>query len=412
MPQNTFLLALKEFDRNNWLLMGLMFFVKAGFFITVPYFSFYLYYRGYSPIEIGVVAAAGPFFASLLNLWTGFLTDKFGKKPAMVLAYAVLFLANLGIAWGDGFWVYLSLNIVLRLADATFSGAMQAYTADNFSKEIQHIVFHFRFMIINAAAAIGPIVGAFFAASHSKILFDLSAIISLMGSIILACFFKPDIRLAHKKEIQPPTLKSAFLILRKDSALLWITTAFFLYWFSYIQLDTTLAQILAHTFPKDSVFLFAMIWVINTVVIVIGQLPIAHLTCKLSHKKLVWISSLLLLSGFWIVSQFLCMYGLAIGIFLITLGEILLSPMGNVWIAKISQPSLRATYFGAFSLSFLGAGVGPIIGSFCLTFMSSQLLFFCIGALFFLVIFCLNRVIQPEPLNINARADENDEGVY
>lgn len=410
--KNALFLALKEFDRNSWLLMGLMFFVKAGFFITVPYFSFYLYYRGYSPLEIGMVAAAGPLVSSLLNLWSGFLTDKFGKKPAMVWSYAILFLANLGIAWGDGFWVYLSLNIVLRLADATFSGAMQAYTADNFSKEIQHLVFHLRFMIINAAAAIGPIVGAFFASSHSKILFDLSAAISFIGAIILAYFFKPDNKdnpkHTHKK---PLTLKSSLLILGKDSALLWITTAFFLYWVAYIQLDTTLAQILAHQFAKDSVFLFAMCWVINTVIIVIGQLPIAHLTRKMSHKHLVWIACLLLLSGFWVIAEFLSMFGLAIGLLLITLGEILLSPMGNVWIAKISPHKLRATYFGAFNLSFLGAGLGPIIGSFCLTFMSSQLLFVGIGSLFFIVIFCLTRVMQVEQMNSIEGVNETDERV-
>ena len=400
MSQNTLLLAFKEFDRNSWLLMGLMFFVKAGFFITVPYFSFYLYYRGYSPIEIGLVAAAGPLVASLLNLWSGFLTDKFGRKPAMVWSYVVLFLANLGIAWGDGFWVYLCLNIVLRLADSTFSGAMQAYTADSFSKEIQHLVFHFRFMIINAAAAIGPIVGALFASSHSKILFDLSAAISLIGAIILMYYFEDSGKNKHTDtEKQPLTLKASLIILARDRALLWITTAFFIYWFAYIQLDTTLAQILAHTLPDSAVFLFAMIWVVNTVVIVIGQLPIAHFTQKFSQKKLIWMASLLLLVGFWVLAAFLSMYGLAIGVFLITLGEILLSPMGNVWVAKIAPLKLRATYFGAFNLSFLGAGLGPILGSSCLTFMSSQLLFGCIGALFFMVIFCLERVVQSTQLN-------------
>jgi MFS family permease len=393
--KNTLLLAFKSFDRNGWLLMGLLFFVKAGFFITVPYFSFYLYYRGYSPIEIGIVAAAGPLVSSILNVWSGFLTDKFGKKRAMVCAYFVLFLANLGIAWGDGFWLYLSMNIVLRLADATFGGAMHSYTAGNFSKEVQHIVFHFRFMIINAAAAIGPIVGAFFAMSHSKVLFSLSALISLIGSIMLMIFFKTNKDKSKKaSQEEKLTLAGALNVLRRDRSLFWITCSFFLYWIAYIQLDTTLAQILAREFPKDSVFLFAMIWVINTVVIVVGQLPIAHLTRKLPHKQLTWTSSLLLLTGFWVVANFISMWGLAIGIFLVTLGEILLSPLGNVWIAEIAPEKLRATYFGGFSLSFLGAGVGPIIGSFCLTFMSSRLLFTLIGALFFIVIYCLNKVVR------------------
>lgn len=392
---NTLLLALKEFDKNSWLLMGLMFFVKVGFFITIPYFSFYLYYRGYSPLEIGAVAAAGPLVASLLNLWSGFLTDKFGKKLAMVLSYGVLFLANFGIAWGDGFWIYLILNIILRLADATFMGAMQAHVADNFSKEIQHIVFHFRFMLINAAAALGPIIGAFFAASHSKILFDWSAGLSLLGAIILWRFLTIEKEVKKTEHAAPLKLKSTLLILGRDPALLWVTAAFFMYWFAYIQLDTTLAQILARHFPANAIFLFAMIWVINTVVIVIGQLPIAHLTQKFSYKKLIWMSSLLLMLGFWVIAHFLSMIGLAVGIFLITLGEILLSPMGNVLISQIARPEMRATYFGAFNLSFLGAGLGPIAGSLCLTFMSSQVLFGCLGGLFIIVIFCLKRATTP-----------------
>lgn len=395
--QRALALAFKEFDKNSWLLMGLMFFVKVGFFMTIPYFSFYLYYRGYSPIEIGLVAAAGPLVASLLNIWSGFLTDKFGKKSAMVWAFIVFAIANTGIAWLDGFWVYFLLNVVLRLADSTFGGAMQAYMADNFSKETQRLVFHIRFMTINAAAAMGPIAGALFAESHTKILFDISAVISLLGAVILARYLAVE-----KKDTtaltEPLKLKMAMSTLIRDPSLLWITAAFFLYWLSYIQLDSTLAQILAHVFPKKAVFLFAMIWVINTVVIVIMQLPIAYLTRKLSYSILIWSSGLLLLSGFWVIANFLSMYGLAWGTFLITLGEILLSPLGNILIAQIASQEYRATYFGAFNLSFVGAGVAPIIGSFCLTFMSSQMLFMCVGGLFGLVIFLMKRAILPMEL--------------
>lgn len=394
MKQRALISALKEFDKNSWLLMGLMFFVKAGFFMTIPYFSFYLYYRGYSPVEIGLVAAAGPLVASFLNVWSGFLTDKFGKKTAMIWAFLVFAAANVGIAYGDGFWLYLSLNIVLRLADSTFSGAMQAYLADNLSKKIQHLVFHIRFMILNAAAAMGPIAGALFAQLHTKILFDISAVISILAALALACWLKGDKKIIHLEKSYL-TLNSATKILIKDRTLLWLTAAFLLYWLSYIQLDSTLAQILARIYPEKAVFLFAMVWVINTVIIVVFQLPIAHITRKFSYKKISWCSSLLLMSGFFVIANFLSMMGLAVGTVLITLGEILLSPMGNLLIAQIAPPELRATYFGAFNLSFVGVGLSPIIGSACLTFMSSQMLYMGIGGLFFMVLFCMLHAIQP-----------------
>ncbi len=408
MKQHALISALKEFDKNSWLLMGLMFFVKAGFFMTIPYFSFYLYYRGYSPVEIGLVAAAGPLVASLLNIWSGFLTDKFGKKSAMIWAFLIFSAANGGIAWFDGFWVYLLLNSVLRLADSTFNGAMQSYFADSFTKEVQHYVFHVRFMVGNAAAAIGPIAGALFAEAHTKILFDISAVISIIAAITLYFWLDMEEKKIKKAdndintEIQTAlalksgfTLKSAIQTLLKDPSLLWVTAGFFIFWFSYIQLDSTLAQILSKQFPDHAVYWFAMFWVINTVLIVICQLPIAHLTRHYSYKKCIWLSSLFMMAGFFVIANFLSLYGLMISIVLITFGEILLSPMGNVLIAEIANPELRATYFGAFNLSFVGAGLAPIIGGACLTFMSSQVLYMLLGGLFLLLAFFMLKAVKP-----------------
>lgn len=392
MKQHALVAALKEFDKNSWLLMGLMFFVKAGFFMTIPYFSFYLYYRGYTPIQIGWVVAAGPLVASLLNLWSGFLTDKFGKKKAMVWAFVVMAIANACIGWMDGFWVYLLLNALLRLADATFNGAMQAYIGDSFAKETQRLVFHIRFMILNAAAAIGPIAGALFAESHSKILFDLSAVISIVAAVVL--FYWLDV---EKKEVnlstdstEPLTLLSVVKVL-KDTALLWIILAFFLYWMSYLQLDSTLAQILARVFPDDAVYLFAMCWVINTVVIVIFQLPIAHLTRKFTYKQTIWVASSLLMAGFFVVANFLSTAGLAVSLLLITFGEILLSPLSSVFIAEMAPPGLKATYYGASNFAFMGAGFAPIVGGAVLAWTGGWALFMGVGCLFIIVLMALLR---------------------
>lgn len=389
MKQHALVAALKEFDKNSWLLMGLMFFVKAGFFMTIPYFSFYLYYRGYTPIQIGWVVAAGPMVASLLNLWSGFLTDKFGKKKAMVWAFVVLAVANMGISGMDGFWVYLVLNAVLRLGDATFNGAMQAYIGDSFPKETQRFVFHIRFMILNAAAAVGPIAGALFAESHSKILFDLSAGISILAAIVL--YYWLD---AEKKDTIEATEQFTFfsvIKVLKDTALLWIILAFFLYWMSYLQLDSTLAQILARVYPHDAVYLFAMCWVINTVVIVVFQLPMAHLTRKFSYKQTIWVASSLLMAGFFVIAHFLSTAGLAVSLLLITFGEILLSPLSSVLIAEMAPPGLKATYYGASNFAFMGAGFAPIVGGVCLAWADGQVLFMGVGCLFIIVLIALLR---------------------
>lgn len=389
MKQHALFAALKEFDKNSWLLMGLMFFVKAGFFMTIPYFSFYLYYRGYTPIQIGWVVAAGPLVASLLNLWSGFLTDKFGKKKAMVCSFVVMAIANAGISGMDGFWVYFCLNALLRLSDSTFSSAMQAYVGDTFPKDTQRFVFHIRFMILNAAAAIGPIAGALFAQSHSKILFDLSAGISIAAAVVL--YYWLDIKKEEQAEAtEHLTLISVVKVL-KDTSLLWIILAFFLYWMGYLQLDSTLAQILARTVPDKAVYLFAMCWIINTVVIVVFQLPIAHLTQKFSYKQTIWVASSLLMAGFFVVAHFLTTAGLAVSLLLITFGEILLSPLSSVFIAEMAPPGLKATYYGASSFSFMGAGFAPIVGGVFLAWAGGQALFMTIGCSFIIVLIALLR---------------------
>lgn len=373
-------LAFKEFNKDSWLLLGLTFFVRAGFFMTIPYFSFYLYRHGYSSIQIGFVVASGPLVASLLNIWSGFLTDKFGKKTAMTFSFLVMAFANECISIGDGFWWYLLLNMVLRFADSTFNSAMQAYLSDNFSEDVRRLVFNIRFMVINAAGAIGPIGGALFSEMHTKFLFEFSAALSLAGALVLFFFLSPD-KKHHVTDKPQITLQAAVSTLMKDKTLLWITAAFFMYWFCYLQLDSTLAQVIAHVFPENGVIIFAMMWVINTLMIVLFQLPIMHLTRGFSDKQTCIIAAVLLMSGFFVIAGWLTSTGLIVGMALVTLGEILLSPLGSLFVAKIAAPEIRATYFGAFNLSFMGAGFAPIIGSACLSFMHYSTLLVIFGCL-------------------------------
>jgi MFS family permease len=173
-----------------------------------------------------------------------------------------------------------------------------------------------------------------------------------------------------------------------------MTLAYFLFWITYIQLDSTFAQVLSRIYPKDAVFLFALTWIINTVMIVVGQLPIAHLTQKWSYQRLSWVSALSMAAGFLVLACFLSTAGIVICIVLVTLGEILMSPMGSALVARIAPPELRTTYYGALNLGFLGAGLAPILGSACLTFMSPAGLFFSMTLLLLCMLFAMLRSVR------------------
>lgn len=378
----------KSLNKATSLLLLFQFLTRLGFFISIPYLAFYLSYLHYSKIMVGVTVASQPLFYSVGSLFLGFLGDRYGKKNMMVIATFFMALTSLAIAHVATFWGYFIFNGLLGISRALFDAAMPAYLTDITPNENHRLIFNLRFLITNLASAIGPVIGVYFANRHSGIVFDISALIYFLSAFILQKTLvndhKPQTQATYKKI----SLKQIFYCLFKDKCLLAITLGTMIYLLVYAQLEAPFAQALLILHPRHATWLFGLLWVINSLVIAVFQLPLMMLTEKVSLKLLSTIGAGFTLACFVGLAFSLNETVLIVCVLLLTFGEMLLSPLSNIVIAKIAPTELRSTYFGASSLAFFGIALAPISGSALLQYGNTKILFLAMAFLCFTIAIC------------------------
>ena len=121
---------------------------------------------------------------------------------------------------------------------------------------------------------------------------------------------------------------------------------------------------------------------INTVLIVLFEMPVIHKLEKFNPLKIMRLGSIFFFSGFFLM-QFGNSYGFAVFTILIwTIGEILLLPMCASFIANLAPESNIGKYMGlytfAFSFSFV---IGPVLGSWVYENINPSVLWSSIGIL-------------------------------
>lgn len=385
----------KSLNKVTSLLLLFQFLTRLGFFISIPYLAFYLSYLHYSKIMVGITVAAQPLFYSMGSLLLGFLADRYGKKNIMVIATFFMALTSLAIAHVSTFLGYFIFNALLGMSRSLFDAAMPAYLTDITATENHRLVFNLRFLITNLASAIGPVIGVYFANRHSSSVFDISAFIYFLSTFILYKTLTND----YKKQTQQTAkqfmqLKQIFFCLAKDKCLLAITLGTMIYYLVYAQLEAPFAQALLILHPHHATWLFGLLWVINSLVIAIFQLPLVWITEKVSLKLLNYIGVGFTILCFLGLAFFLNEVALIICVLLLTIGEMLISPLSNIVIAKIAPTKLRSTYFGASSLAFFGIALAPVSGSALLQYGNTETLFLAMAVLCFTIAICYHYALR------------------
>ncbi len=387
---------IKRLKTEVWLLLGFTFLNRFGFFMSVPYLAFFLSYLHFTPIAIGTIVASQALAYSIGGIPAGYISDAFGKKNMMAIALIFNAISCIGLAEARSFSYYILFNVLFGLARSLFDSAMPAYLTNVIPKELQRFVFNLRFTIINVAGSIGPLIGIYFAKRHSPIVFDISAVIFVIAALLIMLALKQDRLISNKTSSKMLSLNKTFNVMKTDKSLLFIVLAQIIYYFAYMQLEAPLAQALQMRNPDTATWLFGLMWVINTLMIVVLQMPLSNWMKNIPLLKLAYGGSILLIISFIGLAFYTGTWTFSLSIALLTLGEIAIAPISSIVIAHIAPEELRGSYFGAISLATVGMGFSPIIGGAFLQYSNSETLFLTTAALLMISILfyhlCLRKL--------------------
>ena len=370
-----------QFHPIVWVLLIGTVLSRGSAFMTLPFLSIYLSrHMDLSPIIIGVTVGMSPLMATVGGFIGGHLSDRFGRKPVMLIALFTVAFVYYGFTVATSPGWFILLNALNGLSNSFFEPTAQALMADLTEKEKRMKVYSLRYTAMNIGASVGPLIGAYLASTSAKLSFAITGTFYLFYGLVLVYFLHKLVFPEVENIKKGASFGDAFRIVKRDKALRYLIMGIILVNMGYVQIDSNLPQILEGT-VENGVVIYSMLITINAIMVVLLQMPISHIAEKFRLMQVMVVGAVFMAAGL-IGFSFVNGWVTAIAaMVLLTVGEILIFPSNSMMIDQLAPEHLRGTYFGAAQFRKIGNFLGPIIGGFLLSHFQGQIMFWTISLL-------------------------------
>ena len=158
-----------RFEPGVWVVTIVQFFTVIGFSICLPFLSLYLYQdRGLSMTMVGMMLLAAGLCSAVTQALGGALSDRFGRRPILLMATSVSIFLYSGLAVLIGIsapvWAIVVAYIAGRSVLTMTRPVISAMVADFTSKERLTEAYGILRIGANMGWAAGPAIGGYLAA--------------------------------------------------------------------------------------------------------------------------------------------------------------------------------------------------------------------------------------------------------
>lgn len=347
--------------RDVWLLSVVTFVYRSGAMV-LPFLTLYLTTRqGFSAQEAGGVLSlygVGSIGGSYAG---GVLSDRLGPLRTQSMGLILTTGSLVLLSATQSPIAIVTLVFVLSLFAGMQYPANAAALAAVSPLNLQVRAFTLRRLSMNLGMSIGPAVGGVLAAYSYRWLFWVEASVCLLAAALLQVFFRHPLRGAVKEDGLAGSLSASSRSPYRDTVFLVLLVLITL-------LITVLGQLLG-TYPLTltevyglPAYAIGLVFTLNTLVIVVFQMPIIHAVERFDALRVVGVGAFLLCGGFALLS--VTSSPLLIGgtVLVWTLGEMLTTPLLEGFVATRSRGAQQGQYMGLFSTAFSMAFVLAPLG--------------------------------------------------
>lgn len=192
-------------DRRNLLVLGfVLFVVTLGFGVVMPIIPFYMERFGAGGTELGLLVAAYAIMRLFFGPIWGGASDRFGRKPILMLGILGYGIAMVGFGLATALWMMFAARILSGVLSSATSPTTMAYIGDSTSEEDRS-----RGMgLLGAAAGIGTIFGPALAgvlAGHSlSTPFFVAGALSLVALLLVKLMLPESLPVSERRKSGEP----------------------------------------------------------------------------------------------------------------------------------------------------------------------------------------------------------------
>jgi predicted MFS family arabinose efflux permease len=353
----------RRHEPGIWVLTIVHFFVSIGFSICIPFLCLYFYQeRGLSMTMAGTIILAGGLCSALSQALGGVLSDRFGRRPILLLSASVSILLYTGLAFSIGLsapiWTIAVVYIVSRAMLTIARPVISAMVVDYSSKEKLTEAYGILRTGANIGWAAGPAIGGYLLGLLSYgWLFGIAALTCGIASLIAFLRVRESPHVASERL----SVRSMLPIGDDPSLLVFLGVSLVLF-VAVGQMGSTLS-IYSVDIVHFSTTQFGLLLTLNGLIVVSFQYPVTLGLGRVAKFRALILGSLLYGLGY-LSLGWITQFGWALGAMaIITAGEMIFSPVALSVIGELSPENQRGRYMGLFGLSqTIGIAMGPLIG--------------------------------------------------
>ena len=376
---------------------------RFAFFMVWPYLGLMLYRQfALSATDSGLILALSSGFSTLVGIYGGNLADRYGRGRVM-LTGSLLGIIGMTLFACAGSPLGFALGAICNgMMRSLLENQGRAMIADHCPDALdRELALQLRYYLINLGGAIGPLCGLWLGLAGAQSTFWLAALGYLLyGSLLAATLWQ--IAEQRHQTLSPLGFGATLAVLARDRAFKWLTCGNILTMFIYAHFQSTLDLYLMRLGLPGIAALITQLLLINTLTIVLLQLPLVHALGRFSPAQRIRIGTLLFGAaqiGFWL-TPISWPNGYLLAAFVLSVGEVILFPALNLRVDELAPAHLRGTYVGAASLYLMGSAAAPIIGGLVIDHIGGQWLFIScllLAAAAWLLYHHSERIPQPAP---------------
>ena len=344
-----------EYPSQFWTLMGASFVDALGGAMLFPFFTLYVTAKfGIGMAQVGLIFGLFSLTSIMGSTIGGALSDRFGRKWMAIFGLVVSAFTSVLMGVVNALELFVLAAVLVGIFANAGGPARQAMIADLLPEE-QHAEGFGVFRVVhNLAVTVGPAIGGLLAAQSYLLLFLLDAATSLITAVLFHLKMDETKPAAEPGETSETTLETfrGYGKVARDGAFMVFMLATALMVLVYTQMNGTLAVFLrdVHAVPEQG---FGWILSLNAGMVVLFQFAITRRIKELPPFAVMAAGTLLYVVGFGLYG-FVSAYGLfLLAMAVITVGEMLTSPVGQSIAAQMAPSAMRGRYMAVFGFSWI-----------------------------------------------------------
>ena len=322
-------------------------------------------------IQRGTIFTFWALFQTLLPMFTGAYSDRYGYKISLIVAFSINFIAYIFMGMADTYATFFASCLLLATGTAIFKPPLHGTLAHTVTKKNSSVGWGFFYMLVNIGGFLGPFIAGAMRMMDWSYVFYASAGITLLNfipTLFMLRDYSKEVR-KDKADLKNPfeTFADGIMTLVRDGKFMVFLAIFSGFWLMFMQLFDTL-PIYIDEWVDSSMIISALglekiadvhgnlppEWMVNldAGAIVIFMLLIGYITGKFKPVVMMVVGMMISVVGIVGCGMFISGWIVLLAIFVFAVGEMACSPKFSEYIGLMAPPEKKAIYMGYSNIPF------------------------------------------------------------